>query len=277
MDVLPTFAWNSLIHERWFKHINLYHTLSILDSSRHVVCERTHIFDNEYELTSLEWSAALNVFGNSYYVSIGLASDIDLYWDDYYCYQLFDKPFTYENKAQILPNEWGFEGRYYFENEGIKTSEIVKNDLTITTSRLRCGYIENSYIVLSPRREGAGRSYFELNFNKPVYSFVYSVCLWSGIENLDGLAVMQIKDKNGDWHIAVDLKDDIKLTIKSDVLKRYVQNTPDGIYGIRFETTATATGSSNKERLCIDDLVFSTLSGDKNNSYIYLKYSKTHA
>ena len=145
--------------------------------------------------------------------------------------------------------------------------------MNISTRRLRCGYIENSYIILSPRRENAGEAYFEMNFDKKVYAFLYSVCLWSNSENLDGIAIIEVKDANGNWSQLVDIKTSNQLKNKSDGLNRYVMQCPNGIYGIRFKCTATATGTRNKGRLCIDDLVFCT--NPNNTQFITTGYVKT--
>ena len=66
---------------------------------------------------------------------------------------------------KISPVDWNFDQRYYFENEGLKSSTINSDDLVINSTRLRCGYIENEFINLSPNRYNAGDAYLELNFN----------------------------------------------------------------------------------------------------------------
>ena len=282
LDSNPTFKWNSLINEKWFKNIGLYHELYILDANRHEVYKKTKIYDNEYTLNKTEFAKALNLSSNYYYIYIGLASDVDPYWDDYYYCESFNKPNRYANKSSFLPSDWGIIGRYYFSNELTddhlateperKTTTVTINGLTITTDRLRCGYIENSYIILSPRRENAGRAYFEMNFNKAVYSFMYRACLWSGSENIDGLAEIQVKDAYGNWST---LKDIPLNSIKTKVngLTQFVEQTPQGIYGLRFEITSSAIGTRNKGRFCIDDIVFSTKSGTANNTYVNCNYS----
>jgi hypothetical protein len=52
-----------------------------------------------------------------------------------------------------------------------------------------------------------------------------------------------------------------------------VEQTPQGIYGLRFEITSSAIGTRNKGRFCIDDIVFSTKSGTANNTYVNCNYS----
>lgn len=268
LDVNPTFKWNSLIKEKWSKKDNLYHSLSILRSTKCEAFQIDNIFDNKYTLSSEECVRVINdVATPSYYMYITIGSETYPYWDDYYCSALFREPNRYLFKSSFLPQDWGIEGRYYFQNEldsssvssdhGRIYATATQNDLTIETERLRCGYIENSYIVLSPRRENAGRSYFEMNFDKAVYSFMYRACMWSGSENLDGIAIIQTKDIYGNWTTLRDIPINY-LKSKENGLTQFVESTPGGIYGLRFETTATATGDRNKGRFCLADIAFST-------------------
>ncbi len=283
LDVNPTFKWNSLIKEKWSKKYNLYHSLSILRVNRYEVFQIDNIFDNKYTLSYEKWTTVINeVASPSYYVYVTIGSKTYPYWNDYYCSVLFREPNRYLFKNSFLPRDWGIEGRYYFLNEldlSSVSSDLYRmyttttqNGLTINTERLRCGYIEDLYIVLSPRREGAGRSYFEMNIDKPIYSFMYRACMWSHSENLDGIAIIQTKDIYGSWTTLKDIPIN-SLKSKENGMTQFVEQTPNGIYGLRFETTATATGDRNKGRLCLDDIVFSTQYGTQNNLYADLDYS----
>lgn len=91
------------------------------------------------------------------------------------------EPTTYT----VYQAEWGFDARYYFSNEGIKTKTLYVDDLIIDTKRLRCGYIEDEYINLSPNRYDAGDAYLELSFNKPIYELDTYMSFWSASEGLD--------------------------------------------------------------------------------------------
>lgn len=282
LDTVPTFKWNSLIKEKWFQSIGLHHEFSILRSNHYEVFTIEDIYDNKVTLNSSNWETTFNIATPRYYAYVGLASDIDPYWDDYYCLQLFREPNRYLNKSSFLPSDWGLSARYYFSNEldsyhlsiepERKYTTATINSLTITTDRLRCGYIEQSYVVLSPRRENAGRAYFEMNFNTAVYSFMYRACMWSSSENLDGIAIIQTKNSSGVWTTLKDIPIS-SLPTKANGVAQFVEQTSQGIYGLRFETTATATGTRNKGRLCLDDIVFSTQSGTPNNSYTSFDYS----
>ncbi len=281
LDACPVFKWNSLINEKWFRDINLHHEISILKPDRSEAFTIDNVHANEILLLPADWAAVINAADPNYYFYVGLGSDSDSYWDEYYCLKLFKEPNRYFYKASFLPSDWGFIGRYYFSNElddarlalepERKNTTVTVNGLTVSTDRLRCGYIENSYVVLSPRRENAGRAYFEMSFDKAVYSFMYRACMWSASEGLDGLAVIQTKDANGTWTTLKDIPVS-SLKTKANGSTMFVEKTSSGIYGLRFETTATATGDRNKGRLCIDDIVFSTKSGFLNNLYANCEY-----
>lgn len=280
LDVLPTYSWGTLIKEKWFDDIELHHNLYILNHNDQIIYEKNNIYDNKYTLTYEEYSYIFSIPYNEYYIYVGLESNDSSFWDDDYCCEKFNKPNRYYYKTSILPSDWGFIGRYYFANELTeeylineperKNTVITMNDLTITTNRLRCGYIENSYIVLSPRRENAGRAFFEMEFDVPVYSFMYRACMWSNSENLDGIAIIQVKDEHGNWTTLKDIPIS-SLSSKENGLKQFIESTPNGIYGLRFETTATAVGTRNKGRLCIDDIVFNT--SNLNFDYVDFDYS----
>lgn len=291
-DKLPTFTWStkSGSNKLKFNQFDLYfetpsgyliQKISNLSSSGDSV---------SYTPTSTIWQRIYNAMGSTFDVYFVAKQTYSYISGNYYSeVTSFSKPSMYSSgKVQVKPNEWGFEGRYYFPNEiddiesfeddpnNIRFSSFTKNGLTITTERLRCGYIEDSYVNLSPRREDAGYAYFEMNFNKPVYSVLCSVGLWSSGENLDGTAILMAKDANDNWITWIDLLS-LDLKTKEQGLNRYYSYFSSGIYGIRFECTATATGSRNKGRLSIDDIVFGTKSGSSENKYYITNYGKTSA
>lgn len=90
-------------------------------------------------------------------------------------------------------------------------------------------------------------------------------------------ASISVLTSDGEWIPYVNLLEDIELTIRTISLERYCHYFSLGIYGIKFEATATATGDRNKGRICIDDLVFSVDSGLINNYYISTNYTKTNS
>lgn len=56
--------------------------------------------------------------------------------------------FNWSTPLVLTPADYVFEQQYFFYE---KSSNITKNAYTFQTTRLRCGYIEEEYIVLSLR------------------------------------------------------------------------------------------------------------------------------
>lgn len=276
LDLIPTFKWFTLVNERWFSGQGLAHTFSFLDMNlQEIVCV-TDINTDHYQPTMAEYNLALALHPNFYYVLIAMQSSQYCSYDDYFYRKTFYEPTFYENKIQIKPYEWGFEPRYYFENEGIRTTQLNKNNLTLSTSRLRCGYIENSYVVLSPRRENAGVAYLEITSNFPIYSFLYSISWWSSYESFNGVLNLDVKYSiNGNWTTLYDIRQSCDINIRPMYPSRYSHSFSNGVYGIRFYATSSALGDRNKGRACIDDLVLSISSLANDNIYYSYNYSKT--
>ena len=88
---------------------------------------------------------------------------------------------------------------------------------------------------------------------------------------LDGTAKIQVKDIFGNWH---DFENISISTLKTRTggLTQFTEQTPFGIYGLRFETTSSALGTRNKGRLCIADIAFSTMPLDSLSSYVDYDY-----
>lgn len=135
---------------------------------------------------------------------------------------------------------------------------------------MRCGYIENRFINLSPRREDAGYAYFQMEFDVPIYSFMFGVCLWSNYEYLDD-ATLKIKNSNNEWVDFINITDDFELKTKEEGVNRYHYLFDEGIYGLKFECYAEAVGDRNKGRLCIDDIVLC-----KEKDLFYNRYYGTN-
>ena len=61
------------------------------------------------------------------------------------------------------------------------------------------------------------------------------------------LCVIETKDSYGNWHIDRNLLKDTANPL-TDFTRRYISTYPDGIYGLRFVSTAPAVGDRNKGR-----------------------------
>lgn len=169
---------------------------------------------------------------------------------------------VHEAHHHISPNEWGFDARYYFENEGLKTNTVNIGDLSIQTERLRCGYIENQYINLSPDRVGAGEAYLDLTFNEDIYQMNTNLSFWSNNERLLLLygdsAYIKYVDASGTWQTALDI---LSSNLSDDRTAQDYHELlfPNGTRRIRIEAHKNyPTSDRNKGRICIGETSFVT-------------------
>lgn len=167
-----------------------------------------------------------------------------------------------QNVYTMNPTDWGFDERYYFPNEGLDYTTTMLGELTISTVRSRCGYIEGEYINLSPNRIGAGDAYLELTFSKPIYEMDTYLAFWSSSEGLYSLngdyAYIQYKDVNGNWKTCIDL---LACELPTDRTKpKYFEyDFIEGTYGIKFVAHKSNPNTNrNKGRICIGQTKFIT-------------------
>ena len=219
-----------------------------------------------FSLTMDEWEDIIGLYGVDIYVSI--AADSNIYNNTTFKYHskliVLREPQSFLYSSQILPSDWGFEERYYYLSDGIKETDYYVDDLEIHTKRLRCGYIEEKYVNISPRKENAGTAYFEMTFNKRVYGFMIGLAWWGENEyvNLgDSNYIIEVSFTPGIWFTMYDILDDFDLSYDNNNIYRvyYKANMLfTGVYGIRIHATTTPYGTWNKGRLCIDDIVLNT-------------------
>lgn len=272
LDVCPTLSFNNDLKSD--KSYDLY----FMNFKGDVIIEKNSLSSSSYTLSKDEWNDLISLRGKEFYSFYIINTEGK---------KIVSKPLVilepsnYKNKIQIKPNEWGFSNQYYFETNA-KSSEEIKikrGDFEIISKRLRCGYIENSYIVLSPIRKNAGKAYLELRFNLPVYSYMFGITTWGTKEkiyNTNYSGFVEELDKNGNWHQSLDLINDISLSknfYKVDRYECYAMN--EGIYGLRFVVNGPATGTTNKGRICLDDLVFNC--DPFNKSFISTYYESIGA
>lgn len=151
-------------------------------------------------------------------------------------------------------NENG-QGQYFFYD---KTEDITtSNGFTFGTSRLRCGYIENQYLVLSANRSGAGRASLEMNFDINVKAINFDLSLWSGLESLTGqndYVKLFYLDSENQWQEQMQFSVNNLSTLKQYPDNFYTQ-FPIATNGIKFEVfKENPTGDRNKGRVVIGNM-----------------------
>ena len=146
------------------------------------------------------------------------------------------------------------QGQYFFYN---KTANITTSDgFTFGTSRLRCGYIENQYLVLSANRSGAGHAFLEMNFDINIKAMNFDISLWGDFEGLGYQDSIKLyyKDENNEWQEHMSFLPPSMSTFK-DYPDNYYTVFPALTNGIKFEVIEmNPSGSRNKGRVILGDM-----------------------
>lgn len=211
-----------------------------------------------------------NIFVNSLSISFGnIGVGINIgegFYDIMSTTPMILKGYKDRIKTNVLtlnPSDYGFEGQYYFYS---KTNDHTINNFTFQTERLRCGYIENENINLSPNRNDAGEAYLVFKFNQPIYELDTHISYWSPNEYLytsKGDSVyIQYMDKNGNWINCLDLLN-CSLSTNRKLQDYYEFEFIEGTYQIRYiANKITPNTSRNKGRICIGETKFINYSID---------------
>ena len=176
------------------------------------------------------------------------------YWSAFWFVSL------YQGTRRLDAGSFGLPESYCAEEE-VTTMSLP--DDTAVISRLRCGRIQEDWINLSPRREGHGESYFEVNFQEKTYEHLeISLSLWGEREYLnpsESVAVIEVSIERDpdedDWVIAHDL-----LEGEGMQTDRYAPGTyvVDGTYrSFRVRVESRPFGTDNKGRVSISHVVIS--------------------
>lgn len=168
------------------------------------------------------------------------------------------------NKHLIRESDYGFEQQYFYYE---KEKEHVVDGLVFSTKRLRCGYIEQERINLSPRRANAGTSFLQFQFpSANVQCISLDLSFWSVFEGLDstnGSVLIQYASVESNWITAIDLLNDFKLSTnryQHDTLSFSFYHT--AIHYFRIIATSANISSSesrNKGRISIKNVNIYTL------------------
>jgi len=263
IDALPTFEWTGNGGSKYFSNDTF--SLTFKNESNVTLFTQSSIKDTKYTLTKSQWDLVRNSPGNSYYVYIKGSANAYYSTGPYYS-ELFNfaKPTEFLTKYQITPADYGFWESYV-------TSEVSQSvtvgDLSFNTTRYRCGYIEEEYINLSPRRGDYRKAYLEYEFSKPVYRVEVAMAFWIDDERYDATgnsAIAEFNYKNinqGSWDDhSINLLDK---NLPEDRTKpiTLIFDIPEGTKEFRFYAeflTVSGTVDRNKGRICIGNMIVTT-------------------
>ena len=213
------------------------------------------IINGTITISNDDWDKILK-YPNNYYWVRPLVAASPFFSNFYGLYYRANDPRPYENILHMDAEDFDFGSSYV---STVTTSNYyLSTYFTVHAERLRCGYIEKSFINLSPYREGYGHSYLELTWNQPVYTVLVGLAKWNDEFYVDDntKAVIELKNANGDWIERYDLINDLTLPIRRDGFLRMRINDQRGCWGFRIINDSSAIGTRNLNRISIDQFVF---------------------
>lgn len=169
----------------------------------------------------------------------------------------------YKTDYVINKNIYNFPDSY---NSTETTSSLTTLDgLAFKTKRLRCGFIHNEYLTISPRKKGFDTAYIDYMFTNPVRKITINISFWSNDERYQSPNVatllFQWKNLYSDyWDDNLDL---LSLNLSTNrnqqsVLElEFQQKTREFRIFSHFYYTSGKT-DRNKGRVSIGDIIVST-------------------
>lgn len=166
-------------------------------------------------------------------------------------------------KHTISASDYGFEQQYFYDN---RSKDHGVDGLTFSTERLRCGYIEQERVNLSPIRYNAGTSYLLFSFDNPsIQTIALDISFWSMLEFLDqsnGSALIQYSFDGVQWVTIFDLLNNFELSTNRTMHDTLSFSFSDFMHYFRIISTSTKTSSNetrNKGRISIDNVYVYTI------------------
>lgn len=142
-------------------------------------------------------------------------------------------------------------GQYFFTP--ISDSINLSSGYSIDTNRLRTSYIENQYLVMSPKRKDAGTAYLEITFPHEIEGITFESSLWSPSEGHEFQDFYIEYKEIDEWtrHKEINL---YSLSKDKNNLDSFTFRFPKGIKSIRFFTVNDLpNGDRNKGRIVLDN------------------------
>ena len=112
---------------------------------------------------------------------------------------------------------------------------------------------------MSAKKKGAGKAFFRVTSDVPFDSVSYDISLWSASEGINAnnsTITVETMNAVGDWTVDKDLWHDVTLPTDRNNMILLSTNNVGMIYGIRFDVTGPASGSSNQGRVALRNITF---------------------
>lgn len=175
-----------------------------------------------------------------------------------YSYRIdFDEEYvTNAQSYSSFVNANGGGQYFYYEKYGSISLDEYKS---ISFNRLRCSYILNQYLVLSPKRIDAGIAHLYLNPSTIRSHYLrFDAALWSDYEEIENQSFfVEYYGSDAQWHHLIDYDLNVFSTNRDYKLSFNVL-CPRDAHGIRFKTIQpNPSGTCNRGRIVLDNIKIS--------------------
>ena len=164
------------------------------------------------------------------------------------------RPILVAEEGWLLePKDFDFPQSYV---SSATEKSLTLDGLSIETTRLRCGFIENQKIVLSCRKEGFGEAYLKLDFDRDVSQITYEYSLWGDREYMDdGISHFEVfADEENALEPGLDPIFDMNALYLSrvrDLPDIGMTDLPARTRSVAFNARSLQAGTHNKGRVCL--------------------------
>lgn len=225
------------------------------------------VYGHYTNIYSIARFSGINENGDYYFkeflgLRLNLGKGFETYFDSEILNSLLTTIVTYNNAelketnltAQTFNqfvNDDG-KGQYFFYEKYLEFRDL--NNFWLETRRLRTGFIEKKYLVMSPNRSGAGEAYLDLNFYPSLTSLEFDSSLWGSKEFIDGQSFKLQYLKDNTWYDFIEYNLD-DFSKSKEMMNRYYCLLPSYPSRIRFITNhPNPTATMNRGRICLDNI-----------------------
>lgn len=212
--------------------------------------------NNEIELTFLKGRINNR---DDYNNDLSYYCNIDILEGNYCGIITYD--FINENN-QLMPDSFfsqfvnnNNQGQYFYYEKSEVIDPEEENYKWINTKRLRCSYIENEYLVLSPKRNGAGTAYLEIEFQSIINYLSFDIGIWGYNEDTANQDFKIQYYENSSWNNHIEIGLGTISPKNKDFLTNKKIRFKQNIRKFRFITNHNnPNGDSNKGRIVLDNI-----------------------
>ena len=167
---------------------------------------------------------------------------------------------VFKGDIDIYPADFGFRERYV---DPYETDQFSVYPLSFNTQRYRCGYIQQEFVNISPKKYYYGQAYLMCYFHVPITSISFDLSYWSAQDVLNPadstaeLIFEDYADETWDYNSSINLLNcNLPTNRNNQTTYTYNFSSSNRISGFYLRATAPAVGDRNLGRISIGHIHF---------------------